>query len=110
MIIGSMICLMEHYARFNAFFQNHLLMVPAIVIVLSYLLVSEIPMFSFKFKSMKWADNAPRFIFVATVLVLVIFVAAAGLNWCVVIFFAMLIYLAMNLWKHFRTHLARQCQ
>lgn len=103
MILGSMICLMERYAGFNDFFLNHLLIVPAIVIVLSYLLVSEIPMFSFKFKSMGWADNAPRFVFLAAVLVLVIFVAAAGLNWCVVVFFAMLIYLAMNLWKCMRS-------
>ena len=110
MILGSMICLMERYAGFNDFFLNHLLIVPAIVIVLSYLLVCEIPMFSFKFKSMGWAANAPRFIFLAAVLVLVIFVAAAGLNWCVVVFFAMLIYLAMNLWTYFRTHLAKHRQ
>ena len=103
MILGSMICLMERYAGFNDFFLNHLLIVPAIVIVLSYLLVSEIPMFSFKFKSMGWAANAPRFVFLAAVLVLVIFVASAGLNWCVVVFFAMLMYLAMNLWKCMRS-------
>lgn len=32
--------------------------------VLSVLLVSEVPMFSFKFKSFRWKDNALRYIFI----------------------------------------------
>ena len=35
-------------------------------VVLSLLLVSEIPMFSFKFKSLAWAKNQVRYIFLAT--------------------------------------------
>ncbi len=34
-----------------------------LVLVLSYLLLAEIPMFSFKFKHLRWEGNQLRFIF-----------------------------------------------
>jgi CDP-diacylglycerol---serine O-phosphatidyltransferase len=40
--------------------------------ILSYLLVSEVPMFSFKFKNLKWRDNRFRISFIFWVLGLVI--------------------------------------
>lgn len=40
-----------------------------LTIIQSYLLVSEIPMFSFKFKNLSWADNKLRFIFLGLVTV-----------------------------------------
>ena len=46
----------------------------ALVILMSLLMVSDIPMFSMKFKSLKWSDNKVRFIFLA---VAVIILAAA---------------------------------
>lgn len=45
--------------------------------VLSYLLISEVPMFSFKFKNLKWRDNRFRISFIIWVLCLV-FVLPVG--------------------------------
>lgn len=101
MITGSMICMMEKYTAFNGFFLDHLLVVPAITIILSYLLVCRIPMFSLKFKSLNLLANAQRFVFLAVALALAIFVVAAGMNWSVLVFSTMVFYLAMNLWKYF---------
>jgi len=43
------------------------------ILVFSYLLVSELPMFSLKFKNLKWGDNAIRFIFIALSALLLVF-------------------------------------
>lgn len=45
----------------------------ALTFVSCYLLVSEIPMFSFKIKSFGWAENKMRYIFLIGCLVLIIF-------------------------------------
>lgn len=42
----------------------------AVILLLSYLLISELPMFSFKFKHFKWAGNEARFIFLGLSLIL----------------------------------------
>ncbi len=45
-----------------------------ISLICSWLLVAEIPMFSLKFHSLKWADNKIRFIFIiSSVLLLILF-------------------------------------
>jgi CDP-diacylglycerol--serine O-phosphatidyltransferase len=47
--------------------------------VMSFLLVSEIPMFSLKFKSLKPSQNKTRFIFLAICLLLIIFFQIASI-------------------------------
>ena len=43
-------------------------------IVLSYIRVAELPLFALKFKSLKWADNKIRYIFIiSSILLLIIF-------------------------------------
>ncbi len=44
----------------------------ALIIVFSYLMISEIPMFSLKVKNMKWQGNQVRFVFLALCLVLIV--------------------------------------
>ena len=44
----------------------------------SYLLVSEIPMFSLKFKNLSWKDNKVSFIFLLVCIPLLIFLGIAG--------------------------------
>lgn len=44
----------------------------SLVFVLSYMLVAEIPMFSFKIKSLKLKDNYTRYIFLLTTVLLVV--------------------------------------
>ena len=43
------------------------------IVLLSALMISEVPMFSFKFKSLKWKDNQVRFLFVALVVAMAVF-------------------------------------
>ena len=67
--------LMYHYDSYGLreFVISPFLLYPTIL-VLSYLLIAELPMFSFKFKNFKWAGNESRFIFVLlSILFLVIF-------------------------------------
>ena len=67
-------------------FQMDLSAVPAapwivgvLVILFAGLMVSEIPMFSLKFKSLKWADNRIRFIFLIVSLIILILLRERGL-------------------------------
>jgi len=57
--------LIYHYDSYGLgnFVINPLFLYPTILI-LSYLLIAELPMFSFKFKSFQWAGNEFRFIFI----------------------------------------------
>ena len=50
-----------------------------LVIIFAGLMVSEIPMFSLKFKSLKWADNKIRYIFLAVSVVILILLRERGL-------------------------------
>lgn len=51
----------------------------ALVIIFAGLMVSEIPMFSLKFKNLKWADNKIRFIFLIVSVVILILLHERGL-------------------------------
>ena len=66
-------------------------------LVLCYLLVCEIPMFSFKFKSLKWADNKARFSFLGIVAVLAVAVAILGLNWSLIVLAIFITYIIVNI-------------
>ncbi len=48
--------------KYNIADKTEIWMIIALVIIFSALLVSEIPMFSLKFKSLKWKENIHRFI------------------------------------------------
>ena len=48
------------------------------VVVMGLLMTSEIPMFSLKFKSLKWADNKLRFCFLLLSAVLLVFLRIPG--------------------------------
>lgn len=63
LIIGSMIFSAESYPQLNQILTDNIFIIPTVSVILSLLLVSEIPMFSFKFKSFRWADNKIKFIF-----------------------------------------------
>ena len=67
-------------------FQNDLSAIPeapwiigALVILFAWLMISDIPMFSLKFKSLKWADNKIRFIFLIVSVVILILLHERGL-------------------------------
>lgn len=50
----------------------------ALVFIMSALMVSEIPMFSFKFKNLGWKDNKVRFIFIASAILIVVLAGPKG--------------------------------
>jgi CDP-diacylglycerol--serine O-phosphatidyltransferase len=54
------------------FSENHIALV-GLTMLFSYLLVSEIPMFSLKFTSFKWKENKLQFIFLGVCVLLIIF-------------------------------------
>lgn len=60
-----------------------------LTLVLSYLLVAEIPLFSLKFKNFGWAGNKMRFIFLGLSLVLLIGVQFAGIPLVIVLYILM---------------------
>lgn len=58
--------------KLTGIIQNHYLLL-AIIIFLSWMMVSTIPMISLKFKNLKWKDNISRFILLGSVPILFIF-------------------------------------
>lgn len=49
--------------------QNYFLLLP-LTVLLSYLLVAELPLFALKFQNLSWQDNATRFIFLGLSVIL----------------------------------------
>ncbi len=64
----------------NAFIKAHISGIYMILLILifCYLLVSEIPMFSLKFKNLSWKDNKLTFIFLIGAVLLLIFLGISG--------------------------------
>ncbi len=70
---------------------NPYLLYPTIL-VLSYLLIAEIPMFSFKFKEFKWAGNEIRFIFAIIALIFLIIFKEAAFSLIIVLYILFALY------------------
>jgi len=70
----------------------------ALILALSWLLLAEIPMFSFKFKHLRWEGNALRIIFAAAALVFLLIWREVALAPIV------LIYIITNIVRHFTTN------
>jgi len=71
-----------------AFILNPYLLI-AITVIMSALLVSELPIFSFKFKSFGWVGNEIRFVFIAISLVLLIALKYIGIPLIIVLYVVM---------------------
>lgn len=72
-IFISSLALIQQYGKYPSF-NSLLLSTPSLVIItllLSWLLVSKIPMFSLKFKNLHWKDNRIRYIFLLLAVVLI---------------------------------------
>jgi CDP-diacylglycerol--serine O-phosphatidyltransferase len=96
-ICGSLIYAAETYPQLAAFLTAYAYIVPMVALVMCYLLVCEIPMFSFKFKSLKWNDNKARFSFLAIALAIAAATLAAGLNWSVCVLGIFCTYIVINI-------------
>ncbi|PHI21560.1 CDP-diacylglycerol--serine O-phosphatidyltransferase [Lewinellaceae bacterium SD302] len=86
--------LMLIYAT-DAFGWGHYVLSPWVlypsILLMSYLLVAEIPMFSFKVKGFGWVGNRKRFIFAAVAIGLLVFLRQAAFP------FIIIAYLIINL-------------
>lgn len=97
LICGSLIYAAETYPQLAGFLTAYSYIVPMLALVLCYLLVCEIPMFSFKFKSLKWKDNQTRFTFLGLVAILGIAILASGLNWSLLVLAIFISYIVVNI-------------
>ena len=71
---------------------------PAIVVpVLCWLLVSEIPMFSMKFRNLSWLDNRDRYIFLMIVAVEIVMAIVGGFSFPALIVAVITTYIIINL-------------
>ena len=99
MICGSLCYFIAHDMQtFLAAWASGYVFIPVLSVVLSVLLVCEIPMFSMKFSR----EDGPlvwrkRIIFAVNVLLVVAIVWSLGLNWSLAVLLGFLVYILMNL-------------
>jgi CDP-diacylglycerol--serine O-phosphatidyltransferase len=65
---------------------NQPLIIIILTVALSLLLVSELPLFSLKFKNLKWVDNKTRYIFLGLALILSILLGVGSLPMIIVLY------------------------
>jgi CDP-diacylglycerol---serine O-phosphatidyltransferase len=72
-VVASFPLIIKFNSEYAEFIKNPYFLI-AYTLIMSYLLISEIPLFALKFKSFKWADNQIKYIFlIVSILLLVIF-------------------------------------
>ena len=64
-----------------------------VAFLLSLLLVSEVPMFSFKVKNLAWKGNEVRYVFVSCALVLIILLGFLGLAVTILLYILLSIFM-----------------
>ena len=60
-----------------------------LVLLMSLLLVAEVPFFSLKFKNLKWKDNGIRFIFLIVSVVLLLVLQLDAFMWIILVYILM---------------------
>lgn len=70
--------------------------IPAITLILSALLVSELPMFSMKFKSLKWKANAQRYTFLCIIIPAAVILLILRVHWTGIVFCIFAFYIIWN--------------
>ena len=94
LVLGLLMIHARDFPPFAAFLDQKVVLY-GLIALLSYLLLAEIPMFSFKFKHLRWEGNALRIIFAASALVLLLIWREVALAPIV------LIYILINVVRHF---------
>ncbi len=75
LFIAALPLIIDQYRQseeLTRFFQNHYILL-AIILFLSWLMISNIPMISLKFKNLKWKGNISRYILLGSVPLLFVF-------------------------------------
>lgn len=68
----------------------------ALIVLFSYLLICELPMFSLKFKNLKWENNKKQFILIISSVVLAAIFQMAAIPMIIILFILMSIYAAVS--------------
>jgi CDP-diacylglycerol--serine O-phosphatidyltransferase len=84
-VMGILLMFLRNDFNLSAIFLNPLVLF-VLVALLSYLLIAEIPMFSFKFKSYGWAGNEVRFMFIIASVILLAAFKFAGISLSIVLY------------------------
>lgn len=74
-----------------AIILNKLVLLAA-TLILSFLLVAELPLFALKFKNLNWADNSVRFIFVGLSVILLALLNFAAIPLIIVLYIVLSIF------------------
>jgi len=64
----------------------------ALTILLSLLLVAELPLFALKFKHLKWKDNEIRFVFILSSIILLILLQVAAFPAIILLYVALSVF------------------
>ncbi len=104
LLVASLVSAMETYPAVDSFIIENTYLLPIMAVVLSALVVSEIPMFSFKFKSFRWADNKIKFTFIGCILALAIIesIILGGFSLAIWLFSILLFYILLNVALSFK--------
>ena len=71
------------------------MLIIALVLLFSWLLVAEIPMFSLKFKNLAWKDNQISYIFIIVCIPLLILLGLSGFS-AIILWYILLSYITKN--------------
>ena len=99
MVCGSLCYFIAHDSQtFLATWASGYVFLPVLAVLLSALLVSEVPMFSMKFnRSDDSLTRRKRILYAVNVVLVIAIVAALGLNWSLAVLLSLLVYILMNL-------------
>ena len=97
LIIGSILYYTEMSSELNMVLSSYQILLPILSIILSLMLVSEMPMFSFKLKNLKWKDNRLKLNFVVAALILGLVFIIMGLNWSLWVLAIFVAYILTNI-------------
>ncbi|MCL2727043.1 MAG: CDP-diacylglycerol--serine O-phosphatidyltransferase [Bacteroidales bacterium] len=75
--------------------------IPVMVLLLSWLMVSNLPMFSLKIKSAAWKGNEIRFLFLLFALAFGVFSLIMGWPWSLIVLIVLLSYITISLFRWF---------
>lgn len=84
-ITGLLLIVLHNNFGFASLLYNKFLLY-GIVVLVSFLMIAELPMFSFKFKSFGWGGNEWRYVFIILSLVLLLTLKFAAISLIIVLY------------------------
>lgn len=76
-------------ASYHPYAEAYPYAVIILILLMSFLLVAEVPFFSLKFKNLKWKDNSIRFIFLIVSVVLLLVLRLDAFMWIILAYILM---------------------